>query len=229
MFLLLLEPLQSYEASFLMPPAFLPFSPPYLIPLRPRKLPASPCGDVCVGLSMCNKLWAVSRQQLSFWLLISSWIVKPHTLQQNLLWPFFSWGGGVMCEHSPTKREFYISWLSVEYFFRCQKFFFSITFSSYNIMFWGLLGFFFLQFFHLLALVTHPSTYFLPLSYTIQARKGLEPIPAATGWGCQSVTEFEFIFDNVLFFSGILISIFVSCFLRLSQTHTRTVNLPVKK
>lgn len=51
-----------------MPPAFLPFSPPYLIPLRPRKLPASPCGDVCVGLGMCNKLWAVSRQQLSFWL-----------------------------------------------------------------------------------------------------------------------------------------------------------------
>lgn len=152
--------------------------------------------------------------------------MKPHTLQQNLLWPFFFLGRGVNV-WALSKREFNISWFSVECFFRCRNsFFFSITFSSYNIMFWGFACFFlfvwfffFLQFFHLLAL-SHPSIHLFSSTYSIQARKGLEPIPAATVWGCQSVTEFEFIFDNVLFFLAFLSPfLFLAFFVSLSDTH----------
>lgn len=225
MFLLLLEPLQSYEASFLMPPAFLPFSPPYLIPLRPRKLPASPCGDVCVGLGMCNKLWAVSRQQLSFWL--SPYLIlnseATHIATKPTVTIFFL-GRGVNV-WALSKREFNISWFSVEYFFLGVgiSFFFSITFSSYNIMFWGfacffcLFGFFFTIFPSVS--LSHPSIHLFSSTYSIQARKGLEPIPAATVWGCQSVTEFEFIFDNVLFFLAFLSPfLFLAFFVSLRHT-----------
>lgn len=176
---------------------------------------------VCVGLGMCNKLWAVSRQQLSFWL--SPYLIlnseATHIATKPTVTIFFL-GRGVNV-WALSKREFNISWLSVEYFFLGFRiiFFFSITFSSYNIRFWGFACCcFFFTIFPSVSL-SHPSIHLFSSTYSIQARKGLEPIPAATVWGCQSVTEFEFIFDNVLFFLAFLSPfLFLAFFVSLRHT-----------